>query len=1361
MWNSLQSPNSDDLESTLEPSPSGETPASQLRGMLGQESEESDDEDADYIPSGLANFVKQAEATLNSTRETFLNTAAKSPTREPAVFCFDGSGRSSTPPLEDEEDVDLRNEVLDRFKSKCGDEMFDVDQILSSYTDNTPNEAEEVLFSPDLKTPPANPHYNISSAQARKLALGTPALTVDTDILPIRPPAHEDSGSSNSVDEEPDEPMDPISWLDSALCDRSTEHGSAEKKSDPPSQPTPQKLEPTPHLQGHKASPFAEVATPVAVPTQQIRHVGEVDETKSDPPPSTPKPVVSPTVEVPRAPLEGGMERQAQKTLAEKVPIEVAALAQTEPDILPTKVTVPVQTKAGTGRTEPIEVTIEKALGGGKPDKTRTETSAKRTVAVSAGSTTSSKKTGHYSVSDRLFRPTTTSATKAAAANRMTPGSTAKTLTPSHRSPLLRSPPAGTSAGSASAGRSVPSAQRANPPTPQTRTTPASLRNDRKTPVRKAPPSSSGRTQPVSGSKVARTPGNPSPRSSALTSTGGSPTETPGHMTGRVTRTFKQSQPLAPLSSAQKTAPVLTTNRQSSTPGVSSRLLQETTSSRLRHAAVATGNHAQSSSPTQPSRDAPGTHISSRLLQETTVSKYRHTRVEVSTPKSPSRHYLDAMVPGRLLQDTTASRQRRAAMEDELRPHEAPSRSPSKVATIPAVASRLLQETTTWKLHHEVQEEAHAQTPQAHSELAVSSRLLQPTSASLQKVAAKAGPHFTPPKPIASDEAKLQASRERARERVRQHMARERQRETSFVSSKHNAASPEEGVARARERVRLRQEKERQERMAREKENIGGKMTAQSARRPTLVDAKEQKRRPLTIPQGPRLSTARRQTARPELTGSVNLINANARHGPAAVVEMTLAQSTEILRKGLRGDDMSHYSNTSGRRELTIAHAPRFATSARHGEKLSSVGWKETATLASSTRRLQHQLRGEDPCLMKKRELKLTVPETPKFHETSKRVLPKSTAEREEEMMKKFNARPFKARPYRPSAPETVAPARKSVPRPSTTPRPFHLASDKRAAAAPPKPDITRESEDDVELKKQFHARPMPSFANPPRIKKAPRSDPHPNGTYPDRSMSPPKLRTSDRAGKRLETAQTFSTHAEQVVRQRELEQKRRQREKHEEEIRRAQAQRNADVVSVASRTSETFQLASQVRHEEYQKRMEERLRQQLEEEKKAAAFQARQFRPAPAPEQKREKPPPTTPEPFALMSEKRHSDYEERNRRKVEEAEQEVQQKALFRARPVPQTTYQATSPANSPPFLLATTARLRDSQEKKKLREEAELEELRKQAQFKARPVPVSTYTYRPISPSRRSPGRARDGNGTDANPIRLDEPPAVVFF
>lgn len=1339
----------------LDPSASGDTQDSQLRRILGQESEESDD-DTDYIPPGLANFVKQAEATLNNTRETFLSNARSAPP-EPAVFCFDGSRRPQTPPMEDEEDIGLRNEVLERFKPKGGNEVFDVEKILSQYSGNAPNASEEVFFSPDLKTPPPNPHFDISNSQARKLALGTPALTVDTDVLPIRPPTHEDSGSSNSVDEEPDEPMDPMSWLDAAFCDKSPEqHGSLEKRPDPPSQPTPQKLEPTPHFPEPMSSPFADMVTPKSQPVGEAKHVGDVDETLIDHPPSSPKHA------------------------------EVTVDVQAKPQNLPAEVTVPAVAEGRKDSSVPMEVTVEKssAVEISQPEKSPTQTPDKRL----APTTVSSKENPVW---NRLSRPTTAFATRAAAASKMTPDSSSKsTTTYSHRTPTTgKSKLAETGSADRAAPsvkRTVGSVQPPKVPTEKARTTPVSLKNDRKAPsVRKTPPSSSSRTQPVSGSKVARTSDKASPRASTYAPissarsqrrlpVGASPTEKASQSTARVTRTFKQSQPRAPVnngnSHTQKASPVLTTKRHSpKSSGVSSRLFQDTTAFRQRHAAAITSQHSHSPSANRSPQDAPGSHISGRLLQETAASKQRHAVEEVA-PKPTIQDIPAPPVSSRLLQETTATRFRHAEMEEEFHARESSPKSPSRLDPVPAVPSRLLQETTAWKLHHEAEEELHADTPHVPPEVPFSSRILEPTSASIQKIAAKADYHSTPLKPIATDEAKLQASREKAQERIRQHMERENQRQVLLVSPKYSAETAEEGIARARERVRLRQEKERRARL---NEDLG-KVSAPRVKRSTFVPSHHQRKKPITIPEGPRLSTSRRQA-----------MHSATPRAQATLVEMTLAQSTDILRKGLRGDDISQCSGASGRRKLTIARSPKFATSARHGEKLSSVGWAEKASLASSTRLLQNQLRGGDLSLTKKRELKLTQPKSPTFHQTSKRALPKSTAEREEEMMKKFNSKPFKAHPYQPlGAPRGVAGvSRKTLSRPSTTPQPFRFHSDRRSTAVAEKSLPQEEEEDAVEMKKKFHARPMTSFANPPKIKKAPRVDTNSNAVHPDRSISPPKLRTSDRAGKRLETVQAFSAHAEQVRQQKGLEQKRRQREKHEEEMRKAQAQLTVQTATLTRAAETPFQLASPARHEQYQRRMEEKLRLQHQQEEKAATFQARQFRPAPAPEVKRRRHPPTKAEPFALESVQRHSRYEEESRKKHEEAVQQVQQKSQFKARPVPQTTYQVTSPASSQPFLLATTARRQAYEEQKKQREEAELEEIRKQAQFKARPVPESTYTYRPISPSQRSPNasparqrlsggvhnpnsspdRMQNGNhlsvhGTQERPIDVDGNPPV---
>eukprot|EP00977_Amphora_coffeiformis_P007090 scaffold1549_cov156-Amphora_coffeaeformis.AAC.4 len=1402
MWNSLQTPKSEDIEDLLDPSPTGETPDSgALPRILGrQESEESEEDDTDYIPAGLASFVKQIDATLNSTKQGFLTTAAKSPIREPAVFCFDGgSGRAPTPPMEDEDDVGLRNEVMDKFKPKTGDQRFDVQQILAAYGDNAPNDAEEVLFSPDLKTPPPNPHYGMTGTEARRLALESPGLTVDTDVLPIRPPAHDDDSGSSSQMEEPDEPMDPLSWLDSALCDRPTNHATAEKRLDSSSRPTRQApRDPTaalfhgvsydltsPTTDPQNAVPVSKAPPQSIPPIDEINHVGDVDETKLDPPPSSPKRATTPVanVEAPKPPLETEGTTEEEKP-EDSIPmeIEVQPRKRTEPEqVVPVEVTVETKTprddkpkQAGPPVTN-IEIQP-------RTQKTPTQTPAKQASPPSSTRATTSKQSSRSGF-DRLSSPA--SASKAMSVKQPTHRST-ETLYA--RTPPARTVPTTPSSAirtSASSKRPIGSTQRSklSVQTSLSKTTPGT---NRASPV-------------LSSDKAARTSTNASPGVSVQSSaskpragtvvkrSAGAPSTRTTPPTTRVTRTFKQTQTQSTASGNEHgTSPVLTSHRNSKPTGVSSRLLQETTASKQRHEEVV-AEHRPDHVPHQHVQEP---MVSSRLLQETTASKHRHVAEEelrnnFPPVRSPSRDAPGPHISSRLLQDTVSSRLHHASTEEALHASEAQAGSPSRDLPAPHLSGRLLQDTTASRQRHAAREEdLHPQnialtTHTDGSKAGVPSRLLQETTAFKKRLAANVElMHSTPPKAIHSDESKLIASREKAQRRIRLHMAKEKERERALKpSGRSTKISAEEGIARAKERLRQRQLKEQQEMIARGKENFGRRVPPKRPQRPSFVGVKEKQRRPLTIPDPPKFSTSRRQSVRhPPIGSRGSSVESDTRGSHAPVVEMTLAQSTDILRKGLRHDDTSHCSNVSRHRELTIAHAPRFATSARFGEKLPSASWKD-ATLASSTRLLQNQLRGEDPSVMKKREFKLTVPEAPKFQKSAKRALPKSTAELEDEMMKELSSKPFKARPYRLHTPKSVTAAHKSHPRSTTTSKPFHLATDSRAAAAAttssPKEVGPKENPDDAELKKKFHARPMPSFANPPQIKKAPRVDPNANQ---DRSISPPKLRTSDRAGKRLETAQTFSSHADQVRRQKELELKRRQKEKHEEEMRKAETPR---AIAATSAPVAPFQLASQSRHENYRKKMEEKLLEEEEEKKKAASFHARQFRPAPAPEQKRERHPPTTPEPFRLKSEQRHSAYEEKNRKKILEAEEQLYQQAQFRARPIPQTTYKSASPS-AQQVLLATTARLLAYQEQKKQREEAELEEIRKQSQFKARPVPSSTYEYALSSSPQRSPNASpgrqgfrnnghhhlpgsspgREGmSGAENQPIDVDQPPRAT--
>ena len=1384
MWNSLQTPKSEDIEDLLEQAPTSDTPDSGTlpRMLERQQSEESEDDDADYIPAGLASFVKQIDATLNSTKQGFLTTAAKSPVREPTIFCFDGgNGRAATPPMEDEDDMGLRNEVMEKFIVKSGDQRYDVQQILEVYGDNTPNETDEILFSPDLKTPPPNPHYRLTATEARQMALGSPGLTVDTDILPIRPPAHDDHSGSSSQMEEPDEPMDPMSWLDSALCDRPTNNSAAEKRPDISPRSTRERAQdPTaalfhgvsydltsPTNVQQNAFPRPK-ASPQPIPTvHEIDHVGEVDETKLDPPPSSPKHTTTQVanVKVQKPPLEIEVRKDEEKRI-KSVPteIEVQAEKKTEPEqIVPMEVEVERKTpkfdKAKQKEPPVSKIEIQSRIRNDS-QKTPTQTQANDGPPPSSNRTTALKQSDQ-SVFDRLSRPT--SASKATSLKQPAQCSTQP---PNAATPPARSiPTAPSSAVRTSASkRAIEKAQRPkiSARTSSSETTHGTNHTSPTFPSGKAV-RTSGKASPSmlvqsSASKARVTTGVKRNAETASTRT------TPP--VARVTRTFKQTQTKSIAGEVEHgTSPVLTTHRNSTPIGVSSRLLQETTASKQRHA-EAEPEHKTHHVASQ-HEQAP--LVSSRLLQETTSSNQRHMakeelRHDSPSPRSSSRDAPGPHISSRLLQDTVSSRLHHSAAEEALHANDTQVCSPSRDLPAPHLSSRLLQETTASRLRHAAtEEELHLQST-AHTthmggvKADVPSRLLQETTAFKQRLAASAEHlHSTPPKTIICDESKLLASREKAQARIRLHIAKEKERERALEpSGRSTKLSAEEGISRAKERLRQRQLKEQQKLTAIGKENNGRKAPPKRPARPSFVGVQGKQRRPLTIPNPPKLSTSRRHSVRHTPTGSRGgSVDSEARGGHPPVIEMTLAQSTDILRKGLRHEEMSHCSNVSRHRELTIAQAPRFATSARYGEKLSSASWKEAPTLASSTRLLQNQLRGEDPSVMKKRDFKLTVPEAPKFQKSAKRVLPKSTAELEDEMMKKINSNPFKALPYRPHAPRTVTTAHKSTPRPTIS-KPFHLATYSRAAAAAassPKEIGPKVNPDDVELKKKFHARPMPSFTNPPHIKKVV----GPNSNL-DRSISPPKLRTSDRAGKRLETAQTFSSHAEQIRRQKELELKRRQKEKHEEEMRKAESSRS---ITAASAPAVPFQLASLSRHENYLKKREEKLRQEEDEKKKAASFHARQFRPAPVPEQKAERSLPTTPEPFHLKSEERHSAYEEKNRKKIMEAEEQVHQQAQFRARPVPQTTYKSTSPSSAQQVLLATTARLRAYQEQKQKREEAELEEIRKQSQFKARPVPPSTYEYAFGSSPRRSPNASpgRHGFQDDVNSSVPGSPPGRI--
>lgn len=369
-------------------------------------------------------------------------------------------------------------------------------------------------------------------------------------------------------------------------------------------------------------------------------------------------------------------------------------------------------------------------------------------------------------------------------------------------------------------------------------------------------------------------------------------------------------------------------------------------------------------------------------------------------------------------------------------------------------------------------------------------------------------------------------------------------------------------------------------------------------------------------------------------------------------------------------------------------------------------------------------LRDETPATSSvRRTYKPTIPKSPEFSTISHRAMPKSTAELEEEMMEYYNSHPFKAAPVGVTETAKTGPPKQLPKRNLTQPVPFHFRSDDRAAHyKPPAGSPDPEAKDLEECKKQFHARPLPrSLQNPPPSRKeaaAPRplttpkpfslstdkraakSEPPgptadeielskqfharkaPKTTYvgpksrsrtevskstatPARHYAgPPKLATSARAEPREASRMASQKNAEQLARQKEQLALRKQREKHQEDMAKA-------TLTSPPPNIEPFHLQSEARHEAYQQHLAEQLAQEEEEAKQKMLFTAKPLRLSDPPSPIHSNRPATTPRPFALCSVTRHERWQEERRQQLEVEERERQRLMNVKAMPIPDTTY------------------------------------------------------------------------------------------
>jgi hypothetical protein len=157
--------------------------------------------------------------------------------------------------------------------------------------------------------------------------------------------------------------------------------------------------------------------------------------------------------------------------------------------------------------------------------------------------------------------------------------------------------------------------------------------------------------------------------------------------------------------------------------------------------------------------------------------------------------------------------------------------------------------------------------------------------------------------------------------------------------------------------------------------------------------------------------------------------------------------------------------------------------------------------------------------------------------------------------------------------------------------------------------------------------------------------------------------------------------------------------------------------------SAQPFEFEYSRRHEIYQTRLQEKLKEQEEQERVQRKFHAREFKRPPPPEPKiKSEKAPTEPAPFRLVSVDRHVVSAEKLKEKLEVEEEESRRQSLFKASPVPKSTYEAS---------IFPTQQMKALEEERLQKLAIQEEERRIQATFKAKPVPRTTYEYVPLSP------------------------------
>ena len=359
---------------------------------------------------------------------------------------------------------------------------------------------------------------------------------------------------------------------------------------------------------------------------------------------------------------------------------------------------------------------------------------------------------------------------------------------------------------------------------------------------------------------------------------------------------------------------------------------------------------------------------------------------------------------------------------------------------------------------------------------------------------------------------------------------------SSGPENRRNTTQPADAIAKARERVRQRQlmeKKKREEEPATTKReplvtatramrtsnkiapvgsakesivtrkpeaNLKALMKAEEERRARVAEKVRSTGSGITIPKAPRLSSSTRTrpptvptpaqkstNMRPQLTtpepfhfhGKDPVRNVRDDNSDVCMTEYM----NEFMRKGLRHSTPT--ARFENRPKITTPKPFTFdETTTQHVTPAATMEIKrKTSTLGEKLVDYNMHLRDSGPPIVVIRDEGPTIPMSPKFTPIPSREKPKSTMEREAELMEYYESHPFKAAPILTELPNSgrgLVGLPKVSKKKLTVPKPFRLATEARGLQGMIHRMPSKDESDGAEPKNQtFKARSMPQFNAP------------------------------------------------------------------------------------------------------------------------------------------------------------------------------------------------------------------------------------------------------------------------------------------